>query len=114
MLRGVANGARLTFEQGTLETQRVDALKQNPFGLVHVHGNVAEWTRDVFALYSIPPTGGEGLRITAENGLRSVRGGSFESPAHRSRSAAREPVSRDNVDFEIGVRAARAIEGRAR
>jgi formylglycine-generating enzyme required for sulfatase activity len=113
-LRGAANGARPASDTSTSGPQRVDSLRPNPFGLVHVLGNVAEWTRDVFAPYSIPPAGPEGLRTAPDTGLRSVRGGSFESPASRLRSAARRPVSRENVDFEIGARAARAIDRGAR
>jgi formylglycine-generating enzyme required for sulfatase activity len=113
-LRGVANGARPTFEPGTSELIVVDALSPNPFGLVHVHGNVAEWTRDVFAPYTSPTLPGNGLRVAPENGLRPVRGGSIDSQANRLRSAAREGVARENVDPRIGVRSARAIEGAAR
>jgi formylglycine-generating enzyme required for sulfatase activity len=113
-LRGVANGGRTVDvrESGeeTGEPMRVDALRQNPFGLVHVHGNVAEWTRDVFAPYSEPARAGDGARSVPENGLRSVRGGSYDSPPARLRSGAREPVALDNHDPHVGVRAARAID----
>ncbi|MBL8858816.1 MAG: SUMF1/EgtB/PvdO family nonheme iron enzyme [Planctomycetes bacterium] len=109
-LRGVANGARASLDTRAAETEPVDALRPNPFGLVHVHGNVAEWTRDVFGPYTTPPSGAEGERNFSENGLRCARGGSYASSAAGLRSAAREAVARDNVDLRIGVRAARAIE----
>jgi serine/threonine-protein kinase len=109
-LSGRANGAPARLDRGPAQLMRVDALEQNPFGLVHVHGNVAEWTRDVFASYSTPMLPGDGLRVTPENGMRSVRGGSYDSPPNRLRSAAREPVAHDNIDARIGVRPARAIE----
>ncbi len=109
-LRGAANGARATFELEDGEVQRIDSLRANPFGLVHVLGNVGEWTREPFAAYSNVPTSRDGTRISAENGLRCVRGGGFRSPAQRLRSASREAVARENVSFDIGVRAARAID----
>jgi formylglycine-generating enzyme required for sulfatase activity len=112
-LRGVANGGGMHDARDASEDAqravRVDALRANPFGLVHVHGNAAEWTRDTFAPYTDPPRAGDGARWTSENGLRSVRGGDFDSPPADMRSAAREPVARDNHDRHVGMRAARTI-----
>jgi formylglycine-generating enzyme required for sulfatase activity len=119
-LRGVANGGSVLDPRlsggGPAPTSllRVDALRANAFGLVDVHGNVAEWTRDVFAAYSTPARALDGLRITTEDGSRAVRGGSFDSTAAQMRSAARERVARDNHDPRIGVRVVRAIDPAAR
>lgn len=65
--------------------------KPNPFGLYDIHGNVAEWVVDGYEPYKA----GESLQA-AVNWVRSsqpdprvVRGGSWEFPAARCRSAAR-------------------------
>ncbi|MFM7037870.1 MAG: formylglycine-generating enzyme family protein [Planctomycetaceae bacterium] len=65
--------------------------KPNPFGLYDIHGNVAEWVVDGYEPYKA----GESLQA-AVNWIRStkpdprvVRGGSWEFPADRCRSAAR-------------------------
>jgi formylglycine-generating enzyme required for sulfatase activity len=114
-LRGAANGGgpsdpRLARDEVRANPKAVDALRANAFGLVHVHGNVAEWTRDTYAPYTVPPAPIDGRRNATENGLRAVRGGSYASSAAEMRSAARAAVAKDNHDPLIGIRAARALD----
>ena len=105
-LAGCANGARAP-DAGPpgLRTPNgpapVDRLRQNPFGLHHVHGNVAEWTRDAWRpRHDAAP---------ADEALRCVRGGSYASPAVELRSAARVGFARDVRSPEIGLRPARSL-----
>ncbi|MFN0009392.1 MAG: bifunctional serine/threonine-protein kinase/formylglycine-generating enzyme family protein [Planctomycetota bacterium] len=105
-LAGCANGARapeaappgLRTSNGP---SRVDRLRGNPFGLHHVHGNVAEWTGDPWRpRHDAPP---------ALEPLRCVRGGSYSSPAVDLRSAARAGFAPDIRSPEIGLRPVRLL-----
>jgi eukaryotic-like serine/threonine-protein kinase len=72
--------------------QDVGKTDPNKFGLHDMHGNVAEWCRDLF-------------RPDAKEGPRVIRGGSFRDPASAARSAARERLApldrRDWVGFRV-------------
>ncbi len=62
------------------ETRPVGLLSPNPFGLHEVHGNVWEWTQDVFALL---PKGEAKNPVQKGPGVnRVLRGGSWHSMAH--------------------------------
>ncbi len=86
------------------ETLAVGALgAANYFGLLDVHGNVAEWCEDIFAPYGpdfiIDPTGPKQGRN------RVVRGGSWRSYPWQCRSAARlgihEATARNDIGFRV-------------
>jgi formylglycine-generating enzyme required for sulfatase activity len=106
-----ANGAR-DLETRTSAAQAlgraigIDRLRANPFGLVHVHGNVAEWTASVWsARYD--------LAAPADpTAPRVVRGGSFASPPALLRSAARAAFAPETRSPEIGVRPSRPLLAR--
>jgi formylglycine-generating enzyme required for sulfatase activity len=129
-LRGAANiadssAARVAFDWGDIadwpqlddgfaEHARVDELRPNPFGLVHVHGNVLEWCADPWI--ERPGLSSEadesGLRVAATPDTayaRVVRGGAFDLSATRCRSAYRANRPADAAAAAVGVRPAREL-----
>ncbi|MCP3919651.1 MAG: SUMF1/EgtB/PvdO family nonheme iron enzyme [bacterium] len=73
----------------------------NPFGLVHMLGNVHEWCEDMYAPYT---RDARNVLDADDSSPRVVRGGSFLSPALRARSSWRmglEPTYREET---LGVR----------
>ena len=101
-------------------TREVGLKKPNPWGLHDVHGNVWEWVRDWFAEYPALYAA-----ANAENGYaaanayeadpvgaawgttRSLRGGSWLSPAHAARSASRSSASPFVRGGIVGLRLSR-------
>ncbi len=74
--------------------RKVGLKKPNPWGLYDMYGNVAEWTHDHCVKY----TTSDFVRNAAQNWSRTdkidprtVRGGSWEFPAEKCRSASRLP-----------------------
>lgn len=69
----------------------------NEFELFDVHGNVREWCRDKYT----PTLPGGSDPFTSDSGtFRTVRGGSWKSPAPSCRAAARNsknPITSDNA-----------------
>lgn len=104
--RAAANG--VTSSDGAVFTTSVVVGIANPFGFVHIGGNVFEMCRDAFAPYSVPPGGPEGLR--SETGADIVvRGGSFKAPFSACRVAKRATMNRDQVEEDVGIRPMRRI-----
>jgi formylglycine-generating enzyme required for sulfatase activity len=82
---------------------KVGLSKPNAFGLYDLHGNVAEWCQDYFARGY--PDGARTNPIGPSSGdLRAVRGGAFDEPAARARSAARRGMQPDLRDRGVGFR----------
>ena len=86
---------------------RVDALRPNPFGLVHVLGNVWEWTADAAGGYATPLAQRESYRASGIH--RVMRGGSFVYGAREARCSARWNFPPETRRGNIGVRAARSL-----
>lgn len=94
----------------------VDHYDPNPFGLYHVHGNVAELTRDAFASYqdiekkglTFAPADGE--LLGGNRAWAGHRGGSWFKRVEAARSFARKEVAIDTRSNQVGVRLARAIQ----
>jgi formylglycine-generating enzyme required for sulfatase activity len=85
----------------------------NAFGLSDMHGNVAEWCRDVWhPTYAGAPADGSAWRARGDEDHRVVRGGSFYSFGVDCRSAARLRMSRDDSDDGVGFRV--LLDGRGR
>ncbi|MFA6109664.1 MAG: formylglycine-generating enzyme family protein [Candidatus Latescibacterota bacterium] len=86
--------------------QPVGAKLPNPWGLSDMHGNVAEWIQDGYGDYSsgtqVDPRGLE------DDMIRVVRGGSFDTHARGTRSAARYGGAQDVTYFHIGARLVKA------
>lgn len=85
-------------------TWPVGGYKANTFGLLDMHGNVAEWVSDWYgADYykhspKVDPTG------PSEGTERVVRGGSWASTARACRSAARFKLPPDESAYSVGFR----------
>jgi len=115
------------FEDGYEELAPVDALAPNPWGLFHVHGNVAEWTASAKVPFGdgalargvVPACdarvhveqGGE-LAVERRAADRVVRGGSYTSSIADLRSAARASMPATNHAPDVGLRPVRALDPR--
>jgi eukaryotic-like serine/threonine-protein kinase len=82
---------------------KVGQSKPNAFGLFDVHGNVSEWCLDYYTR-GYP----EGARTNptgpATGDLRAVRGGAFDEPVAKARSAARRGMQPELRDRGVGFR----------
>jgi sulfatase modifying factor 1 len=88
------------------KTVKVGSYKPNPWGFFDMHGNVSEWTADLYGTYTsnsvIDPRG-------PSNGSPPIyRGGSWgqDDGGHSSRSAYREKFSPGSRIHRIGFRVA--------
>ena len=88
-------------------------LRPNDFGLLDMHGNVAEWCRDEKLPYpDFEARSGDGLRLratTAVDARRVVRGGSVRDGASGCRATARSSHAPDGGDGVIGLRPVRPV-----
>jgi len=67
----------------------VGAYNPNPFGLHDVIGNVCEWCRDFYGLYTEPVAEGTGLRLGSDFSDRIIRGGDYGRASGGSRVTRR-------------------------
>jgi formylglycine-generating enzyme required for sulfatase activity/uncharacterized caspase-like protein len=90
-------------------TVATDASTANPFGLLHVHGNVWEWVEDCWnaSLASLPNDGAP--RITGDCNSRVIRGGAWSDEPKDLRSAKRSWEVIGERRAEIGFRVARTL-----
>jgi formylglycine-generating enzyme required for sulfatase activity/uncharacterized caspase-like protein len=90
-------------------TVATDASEANPFGLLHVHGNVREWVEDCWnpSLAGLPNDGAP--RTTGDCNSHVVRGGAWSDEPKDLRSAKRNWEVVGERRAEIGFRVARTL-----
>jgi formylglycine-generating enzyme required for sulfatase activity len=90
-------------------TVPIDAGEANPFGLLHVHGNVREWVEDCWndSLAGLPKDGT--ARTTGDCRSRVVRGGSWADEPKDVRTAKRTWEVVGERRAQIGFRVARTF-----
>jgi len=81
------------------------AQAKSPHGLLQMAGNVWEWTADSFVGVRAQPLS-VGPEVQLDNGLRTVRGGSFRTPALALRVTHREGRAEGRGFVDVGVRCA--------
>lgn len=75
----------------------------NAWGLYDVHGNVAEWTLDLY--WDRLPGGAVSDPVNLARGRgHPIRGGGWSSPAYRCRSSARDSLLPDSSRNWVGLR----------
>ena len=85
------------------------AFAPNQFGLYDMHGNVREWTRDVWReSYDLTPINGDPV-LDGQASMRVVRGGGWSDPAPLLRSAARSRATESIRSNLIGFRLVRVL-----
>jgi len=97
-----------TFARDRKHPQPVGTKSANPWGLHDLHGNVAEWCRDVHC-ETVPG----GLDPEAIDGGpdRVFRGGSFAYPDWECRSASRHHYPPTSCGYTVGFRVAMLPRG---
>ncbi len=84
------------------QTHKVASLPANAFGLYDVHGNVWEWTEDLYKFYP-----GSDLPTWAPDTRRTLRGGSFMGWPRHVRSSMRYGQTPDQFYEFFGFRLVR-------
>jgi formylglycine-generating enzyme required for sulfatase activity len=86
----------------------VGGFKANAFGLYDMHGNVAEWVRDVpHDNYHGAPSDGSAWVNGGNQALRVLRGGAWDDDPGVLRSAFRNRDAPDERYVGTGMRIAR-------
>jgi formylglycine-generating enzyme required for sulfatase activity len=90
-------------------TVATDASEPNPFGLLHVHGNVWEWVEDCWneTLAGLPQDASP--RLTGDCTRHVMRGGAWSDEPKDLRSAKRSWEVAGERRAEIGFRVARTL-----
>lgn len=80
----------------------------NQFGLMHMLGNVWQWTADAYvSSYENAPIDGNAAVIGSEGSSRVIRGGGWGGNADDCRAAGRNGLWPDYRDFFVGFRPVR-------
>jgi formylglycine-generating enzyme required for sulfatase activity len=90
-------------------TVETTSSEPNPFGLLHVHGNVSEWVDDCWnpTLDRLPKDGS--ARMSGDCQTHVIRGGSWQDEPKELRSAARTWLLATDRSGEVGFRVARIL-----
>jgi formylglycine-generating enzyme required for sulfatase activity len=99
-------------DDGYVTHAPVGAYRANGFGLHDMAGNVWEFVQDHYGSYALPVRPGDGERqVPGGDTPRVFRGGGFRSNVVHARSGDRYSLyAPDFVGFDVGVRAARAVD----
>jgi formylglycine-generating enzyme required for sulfatase activity len=77
----------------------------NAWGVYDMHGNLAEWTLDVYAPHSGREQWDSLQYVGSEPSLRTVKGGNFKAFVEEARSAARKAdllsTKKETIGFRI-------------
>lgn len=90
------------FNDGGFVSEPVGRYKPNPWGLLDMHGNVAEWTSSPYRPYPCAESGASDGTEGAEK--RVVRGGSWYDRPKRSTSSYRFGYREYQKVFNVGFR----------
>jgi iron(II)-dependent oxidoreductase len=74
----------------------------SPYGVLDMAGNTWEWTSTLWAHY--PYDEEDGREDARQTGLRTVRGGSYDSPAREVRGAQRSGINPHYGYDDVGLR----------
>ncbi|HVN00600.1 MAG TPA: SUMF1/EgtB/PvdO family nonheme iron enzyme [Caulobacteraceae bacterium] len=86
------------------------AFEPNRFGLYDMHGNVREWTLDIWhESYETTPADG-GAALEGQASMRVVRGGGWSDPPALLRASARGRATQQIRSDVIGFRLVRVLE----
>jgi formylglycine-generating enzyme required for sulfatase activity len=115
-----AEGDWRTFDDGYVWSAPVDALRPNPYGLHHVHGNLAELCADLYVPPGTPlepPRAGDGLlrprgASSAAVPSRVQRGGFFATTIDYCRVTFLGFISETKFDNVTGLRPTHSIPTR--
>jgi formylglycine-generating enzyme required for sulfatase activity len=99
------------FNDGGFVSEDVGRYRPNPWGLVDMHGNVAEWTRSAYRPY--PYRDDDGRNEPSAAGDRVVRGGSWRDKPAQARSASRLPYRPYQPVYNVGFRVVTSPRTRA-
>ncbi|MFO1148279.1 MAG: SUMF1/EgtB/PvdO family nonheme iron enzyme [Alsobacter sp.] len=94
--------------QARRRTVPVDDGQANPFGLVHMVGNVRVWTQDCWNA-NAPPLPDGAARLSGDCNARVVRGGGWSDEPKDLRTAARSWQPIDERLPQLGIRIARDL-----
>jgi formylglycine-generating enzyme required for sulfatase activity len=101
----------LWLDDGYVVHAPVGSYRPNAFGLHDMAGNVWEFVQDRYGSYALPVSAGDGERQAPADAPRVFRGGGFRSNAVHARAGDRYNLyAPDYRGFDVGVRAARAID----
>ncbi|MBK8979314.1 MAG: SUMF1/EgtB/PvdO family nonheme iron enzyme [Planctomycetes bacterium] len=106
--------AATPFDDGYPVHAPVGSFRPNAFGLCDLHGNVAEWCRDVWDRRREHLRTGDGLALggappSTDRHDRVIRGGAFDSPPANARSARRLRTPATNRLPTVGLRPTRPV-----
>jgi len=94
-------------------TAPVDTLRQNRWGLYHMAGNVAEWTRDAYTPLYSTLSDFNPHHEAPDAPRRVVRGGAWNSRAAFIGVGMRDARLKSQASVDVGFRCARDLAGTA-
>lgn len=96
------------WSDGHADRSRVGTFSPNAFGFYDMHGNLAEWCRDLFGDYGLPVRPETGER-QSEGSERVIRGGSFLDVPIAARTSVRKSRAAGFRSNTIGIRPSRRL-----